>query len=955
MRQLQTYSSRQPHPRGSVLIFAIVLLSILAMLGTAFLLSVRQSSKASTSVLTNQQDEIAAKSGMEIALRTLRSNVLRYTICTDRAVYEPTSATYSVQPSTDAEVIANTAPTISPLAQFRGYDKTGVRGLLSLTDYNGDTWNYSGPHYTTEMLGGTRIPTGTQIPAGNSTAGTQFVSPLSMLHIEIGTELVIDTAPNDETVTVLDVDVGHTSFQANFTLTHTANVQIGVLDFARRNVVATGNGSVGDFYLPVANANIKELGHLSATAPRGEYYTWITDMDAKFYAVLQDWGVDNTNTFYAPTPSTIRQNVLTNLGVFVNAGDIAYLDSLSPSAVTNDSRYPVVRSNSELALNMPSTNGTAPSPAYEKSRNTLDTYITPYKDTADFALPLNLKFCKDWSSAINVNTAPLEVIAAALSQIPSDDSTTPLGLTAGNKAARLAQRIVSKRPFLCRMDFEDFLAAQILGTGGFSGDQTDASAGIANPDILPPDTDPMWTNDPTWWDANDPAPIVYMIYLNIGRRYGPGNTTFPTGTPAPAATDPTYAMWTLVQTPELTLSQFLEIPGVYDLHPKFHGANWPSSQKNRFRYFFGSVAERDQAIAEGSLLTAKEFNNVINSITTIYVNDDAQVGFPGDNVGPGATVITMGTDGAGHPKMNTTPQGDDVYDNPANPTKIITNPTGDGIAKTWTSLNRPSYYSYFADANLLESIWPEIDNAIFEYAKLHSNDATLHAAVSVFEPIISKIPITTGPYTGMTIGKVIGDMSTRTGALYQLKLFYELPITPGNPAPVPDAAHGWVPPTIDSVQHVTDIKCCRCRPYNSVYTDGRSGFYQMSFDDWTFTTPDTSYDYGTVQVHGDPEDTTGLYSTAKAPTLNNPITLGTPALGSTDGSGFKGNGDANWSPQFAFRSRYYGVYVLGRGLLQGATAPRSLGERRLEAVYDALKDEVLWQRSQLSDKRSLGD
>ena len=71
-----------------------------------------------------------------------------------------------------------------------------------------------------------------------------------------------------------------------------------------------------------------------------------------------------------------------------------------------------------------------------------------------------------------------------------------------------------------------------------------------------------------------------------------------------------------------------------------------------------------------------------------------------------------------------------------------------------------------------------------------------------------------------------------------------------------------------------------------------------------------------------------------------------------------GNGDVSWSPQFAFRSRFFGVYVLGRGRLAKSDldAPgRLLGERRLEGVYDALKDEVIWQRSQLSDKRALGE
>ena len=50
-------------PHGSVLVFAIVLLAILSMLGTAFLLTVRQSGMASTSAMSNSEAEFAAKLG----------------------------------------------------------------------------------------------------------------------------------------------------------------------------------------------------------------------------------------------------------------------------------------------------------------------------------------------------------------------------------------------------------------------------------------------------------------------------------------------------------------------------------------------------------------------------------------------------------------------------------------------------------------------------------------------------------------------------------------------------------------------------------------------------------------------------------------------------------------------------------------------------------------------------
>jgi hypothetical protein len=106
-----------------------------------------------------------------------------------------------------------------------------------------------------------------------------------------------------------------------------------------------------------------------------------------------------------------------------------------------------------------------------------------------------------------------------------------------------------------------------------------------------------------------------------------------------------------------------------------------------------------------------------------------------------------------------------------------------------------------------------------------------------------------------------------------------------------------------------------------------------------------------------------------------------------------------WSPVFCFRSRFFGVYVLGRSLAHGwdPADPSSLdiptaqrgqvqkmimdgqpapaqtdplypiymqqykfmndisGERRLEAVYDAFADKILWQRESITEKRSMGD
>jgi hypothetical protein len=65
------------------------------------------------------------------------------------------------------------------------------------------------------------------------------------------------------------------------------------------------------------------------------------------------------------------------------------------------------------------------------------------------------------------------------------------------------------------------------------------------------------------------------------------------------------------------------------------------------------------------------------------------------------------------------------------------------------------------------------------------------------------------------------------------------------------------------------------------------------------------------------------------------------------------HGDVAWAPQFAFRSRYYMIYVLARGqnTVYGTSVNSSW--RRLQVCYDALSDTVLWQRSQLTEKAAL--
>jgi hypothetical protein len=398
----------------------------------------------------------------------------------------------------------------------------------------------------------------------------------------------------------------------------------------------------------------------------------------------------------------------------------------------------------------------------------------------------------------------------------------------------------------------------------------------------------------------------------------------------------------------MTLSQFLEIPGVPETHPVYQHANWPANQKARFRYFFGNAAERQQIVnVEQSLITAREFNNIVNSVTAIYVNGDTQAVFPDASTNVGSATVVVTPDPV--TGMNTTPQGDDQFVFDAAGKIIGINAGPNGIPETWISLNRPSYYSYFNDAAFADDFFTRIDqggwtrkDTVVSNGTLADYAATLPPAPNPFfdaksllDPAIASVHVDISDVTSPVIQQLVGDPVKHSGLMYQMKYFYLPRVTPGKPAP-PVA----IPPTLTPLD-ITDLMFVRCRPYNSALTGGRSGMYQMSFDDWTSVSPTTNYagSLGMMLTVGDSgvEHVSDDYSVAASD------------------SGAKANGDVNWSPQFCFRSRFFGVYVLGRGLVQTGGGATITGERRLEAVYDAIKDEVLWQRSPDTELKALGD
>ena len=61
--------------------------------------------------------------------------------------------------------------------------------------------------------------------------------------------------------------------------------------------------------------------------------------------------------------------------------------------------------------------------------------------------------------------------------------------------------------------------------------------------------------------------------------------------------------------------------------------------------------------------------------------------------------------------------------------------------------------------------------------------------------------------------------------------------------------------------------------------------------------------------------------------------------------------NVTWSTEFKFSSRFFHIYVLGRGWCAGKAA----GVRRAHAIYDAETDRVVWMRWNLSSRGSLAD
>jgi hypothetical protein len=911
--------SNIPH-RGSVLVFAVVVLSILFMIAAAYLLIVQKSRAASTNSLNRVETDLATDAGLNEAVAIIRQGFINGIPVTPDGTYDPSQPTWH---NFEDVPIINGRQVVNPLTHFAINDIGDLDGGYALLFY--------------DALGDYN-DTLSDLP---QTKNFFTVSPLSTFAYPTGQ---MRESPNG---------VEHRGI-------------------ARRKVV---RGSPKDVYA-TNGASINKL--LQVDGLRGEYFVWIDDLDAKLYANPQDWNIDIDNTVPFPAATDIertelKKSILDNLNeygtnVALNAvADWGYGISRYTGVVltendrillTDPVEFPESRkfnSIHELALELPSLDallyplpvGSPSNEYYSMARGALQHYFTVYSDTPNRNSSLPTKFIKDHATAININTASEEVIAAALSNIPNQDGL-PL-FTDEERPLKIAKRIIEKRPFLCRMDFEDFLAAHITGS------QFDIE-----PDSI---TFPL---DADIIDALDIS-YVRMIYFGISRRWGKGYF------------DPLDSRF---QTPELTLSQYLEVPRniLTPEYPDIYKREvagvpcWPNEplyQMERFKYFF------DGATRDDALLTPKEFNTFVNSVTCVFPNDDVQIKFAGSIGATTDIVVQDFTPPAPIPPapvipengLQTIPQGDDVFS--ADGKKILCGPNG--IAETWVSANRPSYYSFVSEHDFIQDFWDDIDQALIDAAP--PTMSAFYSSTSITDAAIKDLPF--------AAPEKISEAESRV--LKHMKFYYRIPLTPGVFPIAPNYSYA----TLDN------LISWRCNPTPldlPASIDRRSGFYQVAFDDWSpFGV------LGPLAAMGDPEGSADGYSSAILD------------------SGKAGNGDANWSPQFAYRSRFYGIYVLGRGLISsnddvqvvapgidvGPNVPiiqdfipilpalpngiqttpqgddqltadgssinsgpngiaetsvsKPLGEKRLEAVYDALNDKILWQRSMLSTRRSLDE
>ncbi|MCK6473762.1 MAG: hypothetical protein L6R28_18720 [Planctomycetes bacterium] len=538
-------TKQRPHrPRGSVLIFAVVFLVILAGLGTAFVMFVIQQSRASANTLHGTEADAVADAGLAHARQVLRQAVGLYRSFSPDAAFDPGKYydvatpdppyyrdTYAHAAVIDTKGTPEFAGSDADDVVYGDYVLPGPNGILATTPTaaGDDVFVNQGNVYRIFEARNNETPTDPEIQAGEYALlfwddGVPYSSALALT----------DPLRFTEAPLTITSQLNGSGYQAFNDADGAGPVHYGL---ARRWQLRSPQAGI-------YNAGAaRDLPRVANT--RGEYYAWVDNLDGKLFAVPQEWGIDTQNmSAYATPEADVQRGILDNLGL---AWDNAERDKMLALAAgtTFVDMGDLVGRIAVATKSLDRANAASPL-VYLVARHTLDRYFNIKSDDE----------LKTTATALNLNTAPEELLAAAISQIPlTVDGADPTKHVAdAAKALALAKRIVAKRPFLCRVDFEDFLAAHLN----------------ADPTAAPDDV------------TTATATPGGMIWQAMPKRAYPA------------------------------LADLVELPGIAADHPVFRVFFDAAWQRKRFEWF-----RKDDTLAPvaGALIDAKAFNNLLNSLS----------------------------------------------------------------------------------------------------------------------------------------------------------------------------------------------------------------------------------------------------------------------------------------------------------------------------------------------------
>lgn len=543
----RTASRLVRRPRGSVLVFAIVFLVILAGLGTAFVMFVIQQSRASANTLHGTEADEIADAALAHVRQVLHQAIGQYRCFSPDAAFDPNRPYNTAYEKPYYRNLHAKAATY-----FVGGDLTPQPAIGSGGDDDwtpGEFYMTPGPNNYIETMPAAGagvddafLNLGNVYRAFEAKDDEIAVDPslinqgdYALLYYNEDPLLFYDpskyTNPLHFTEAPLTTQCQLNGIPVQYfkdsSATEEAPFHYGL---ARRWQVHSSQAGV---YNAGAAHDLPRVANT-----RGEYYVWIDNLDGKLFAVPQDWGVDVPST-YSKSNDQVLAQVIENLSLALGATEKSNLLSPTLKGVNFvDMGDWVVRiAKSGESLDRASTIDPR---AYLFARHTLDHQFNFKRD----------EYLKTSSTALNINTAPLDVLSAALSEIPLDGDSVSTA-----KAEALARRICAKRPFLCRVDFEDFLAAHLT---------QDTSVSLA--------------------DSANAASPAGLVYRAIPKR--------------------DYST--------VSLADLAEAPGVMPDNPVYRVLTDKGYVQNRLEWF-----RKNDTLAPiaGALIDAKAFNNLLNSLS----------------------------------------------------------------------------------------------------------------------------------------------------------------------------------------------------------------------------------------------------------------------------------------------------------------------------------------------------